>query len=181
MDEILTSVRSLDWLIEDLLRYSRLDAETPTSADVDLSSLVEEILRDRRPLIAAHGIDVCLNAGVPRVRTWERGLLQILTNLIDNALKYTRDASPPAVHISSERRGDTVRIVVADNGIGFDMAHHHRIFGLFNRLVTQDAYEGTGAGLAIVKKITEKMGAKIWADSSPGRGATFYLELPDKR
>jgi signal transduction histidine kinase len=78
----------------------------------------------------------------------------------------------------SEQRSDGVQISVSDNGIGFDMKYHDRIFGLFSRLVRQEDFEGTGAGLAIVKKVVEKMGGMIRAESSPGSGATFWIELP---
>ena len=70
--------------------------------------------------------------------------------------------------------------MIADNGIGFDMKYHDRIFGLFDRLVRQEEFEGTGAGLAIVKKVVDKMGGRIWAESAPGAGATFYVELPQE-
>ncbi len=87
--------------------------------------------------------------------------------LIEDLLKYSRlDA-------------DACRITVADNGIGFDMKYHDRIFGLFNRLVRAGEYEGTGAGLAIVKKLVEKLGGTIRAESASGKGATFILELQD--
>ena len=74
-----------------------------------------------------------------------------------------------------------VLIVVADNGIGFDMKYHDRLFGLFDRLVRQEEFEGTGAGLAIVRKVLDKVGGRIWAESSPGRGATFTVELSQDR
>jgi signal transduction histidine kinase len=102
-----------------------------------------------------------------------------MTNLIDNALKYSRHATPPRIRISSEQVPDAVRITVSDNGIGFDMKYHDRIYGLFNRLVRQEDFEGTGAGLAIVKKVIEKMGGTIRAESMLGSGATFIVELPN--
>ena len=176
--QILTATRSLDRLIEDLLHYSRLDAETPSRTDVDLADMLEAILADRKAAIVERHAEVADNLSVRRVRTWERGLLQTMTNLIDNALKYSRDARPPRIHVSSEQLPGAVRITVSDNGIGFDMKYHDRIFGLFNRLVRQEDFEGTGAGLAIVKKVIEKMGGTIRADSMPGSGTTFFVELP---
>jgi PAS domain S-box-containing protein len=178
LKQILTATHNLDRLIEDLLHYSRLDAETPTRTDVDLAPMLEAILKDRNPVIVEQRAEVTVSLAVTRVRTWERGLVQTLTNLIDNALKYTRHAKPPRVYITSEPLSDAVRITVADNGIGFDMKYHDRIFGLFSRLVRQEDFEGTGAGLAIVKKVTEKMSGTIRADSVPGSGATFCVELP---
>ena len=176
--QILTATRNLDRLIEDLLHYSRLDAQTPTPTEVDLPAMVDAILKDRRPVITAQRTEVTVNLTATRVHAWERGLLQVLTNLIDNAIKYSRNVAQPAVRIGSEDRSDHVRITVADNGIGFDMKYHDRIFGLFNRLVRQEDFEGTGAGLAIVKKVIEKIGGSVRAESSPGAGSVFFVDLP---
>ena len=176
--QILTATRNLDRLIEDLLYYSRLDSETPTHIDIDLTRVVDAILRDRKPVIVEQNATVLLHLSSVRICTWERGLLQALTNLIDNALKYSRNAQPPRIRITSEELPDVWRIMVSDNGIGFDMKYHDRIFGLFNRLVRQDEFEGTGAGLAIAKKVVEKLGGRIWAESAPQSGAKFYVELP---
>jgi PAS domain S-box-containing protein len=176
--EIVAAAANLDALIEDLLRYARLDAESPSNTPVALRPLIDEVLRDRQAFVAGHEARVSVDLAVERVNTWERGLVQMLANLIDNALKYSKDATPPIIRIASERHADAVRVIVADNGIGFDMAHHDRMFGLFNRLVKPEAYDGTGAGLAIVRKIADKLGAKVWATSAPGSGATFRLELP---
>jgi signal transduction histidine kinase len=101
-----------------------------------------------------------------------------MANLIDNALKYSRLSTPPRLEIASETMPKSYRITVSDNGIGFDMKYHDRIFGLFNRLVRQEEFEGTGAGLAIVKKVVEKLGGRTWAESEPGSGARFFVELP---
>ena len=178
LQQILAAARNLDRLIEDLLYYSRLDAETPTQTDLDLAHMVETILGDRKALIVQQQAEVTVRLGAAPVRVWERGLAQVLTNLIDNALKYARNANPPRIGIVSEQRSDAVHISVSDNGIGFDMKYHDRIFGLFSRLVRQEDFEGTGAGLAIAKKVVEKMGGTIRAESSPGSGAVFHVELP---
>lgn len=178
LDQILSATRNLDRLIEDLLLYSRLDAETPTRVEVDLAQLVESMIRDRRPEIAEQAAEVTVDLAVPHVHAWERGLNQVLCNLFENALKYSRRASPSRVGIASERLPDGTRFVVTDNGIGFDPKYHDRIFGLFNRLVRAEDFEGTGAGLAIAKKLVDKMGGTIRADSAPGAGATFIVELP---
>ncbi|MEW6184257.1 MAG: ATP-binding protein [Thermodesulfobacteriota bacterium] len=180
LTQILTATRNLDRLIEDLLHYSRLDAETPSLTEVNLGGMVESILRDRNLILGEQGFEVTNDIPLVSLRTWERGLLQVLTNLIDNAIKYSRQASPPRLGIRAEESDSVWRIAVQDNGIGFDMKYHDRIFGLFNRLVRMDEFEGTGAGLAIVKKVLDKQGGRIWAESAPGQGATFYVELPKK-
>ena len=168
----------LDDLIEDLLAYSRLDAKTASSIEVNLPALVDAILRDRAPVIAERGVEISMSISAPTVRAWERGLAQALANLIDNAIKYIRDSKPPRVVITAEEVADAYRIIVKDNGIGFDIKYQDRIFGLFNRLVRAEEFEGTGAGLAIAKKVVEKQGGKIWAEAQPGVGATFFVELP---
>jgi signal transduction histidine kinase len=178
--QILTATRNLDRLIEDLLRYSRLDAETPSLTEVNLRHLVEGILQAHSLIIAEQRVEVTVDVPPITLETWERGLAQVLANLIDNALKYSRKATPPRLTIAAEELPGTCRVTVADNGIGFDMKYHDRIFGLFNRLVRADEYEGTGAGLAIVKKLTEKLGGTIRAESALGQGATFFVELPNQ-
>lgn len=176
--QIITASRNLDQLIEDLLNYSRFVSEKPQSDEVRLCDLVERILRDRSLALSEQRVQ--LDVQVPHLvlRTWERGLHQALSNLIDNALKYSRHATPPRLAIQAEPLDGVCRISVADNGIGFDMKYHDRIFGLFNRLVRTTEFEGTGAGLAIVAKLVDKLGGSIRAQSSPGQGATFVLELP---
>jgi len=180
LTQILTATRNLDHLIEDLLHYSRLDSETPTHIDIDLTRVVDAILQERKPVIVEQNVTVQLKLSAIHVCTWERGLLQVLANLIDNALKYSRNARPPCIRITSEELPDKWRIAISDNGIGFDMEYHDRIFGLFNRLVRQEEFEGTGAGLAIAKKVAEKLGGRIWAESAPQSGAQFFLELPKR-
>jgi PAS domain S-box-containing protein len=176
--QIVTATHNLDRLIEDLLHYSRLDSETPSPTTVNLTHTVEVILRDRNTTILEQGAHVAVSLTATIIHTWERGLLQVLTNLIDNALKYSRNVHPSLIRIASHERGEALLIEVADNGIGFDMKYHDRMFGLFDRLVRQEDFEGTGAGLAIVKKLLDKMGGRIWAESAPGAGATFFVELP---
>jgi PAS domain S-box-containing protein len=175
--QILTATRNMDHLIEDLLRYSRMDAETVSFTEVDIHGTVEVILRDRRLVIGEQHIDVTVDIPFVTVRTWERGLAQVLANLIDNAIKFSRDADSPRICIGGEESDGAWTLSVGDNGVGFDMKYHDRIFGLFNRLVRAEEFEGTGAGLAIAKKVMEKQGGRMWAEAAPGRGATFFVEL----
>ncbi|HEY0790638.1 MAG TPA: ATP-binding protein, partial [Chthoniobacterales bacterium] len=99
-------------------------------------------------------------------------------NLVGNAIKY-RGASPPKVHISAVRQLDAWIFSVADNGIGFDPECTDKVFGLFQRLHGRENYGGTGIGLALVKKLVERRGGWVWADSMPDHGATFYFSVPD--
>lgn len=178
ISQVITASKNLDGLIEDLLKYSRLDAETPIATQVNLGDLVQRILRDRSHTLNEQGIEINVRVPPLILHTWERGLHQILTNLIDNAIKYSRNSQPPHLTITAEITELGCQFIVRDNGVGFDMKYHDRIFGLFNRLVRADEFEGTGAGLAIVKKLVEKLDGTIRAESVPNEGATFYLELP---
>ena len=176
--QIITASHNLDGLIEDLLTYSRVDSETPTVTEVDLSVMMKGIMRDRSLTVAEQGVEMTVNVPAITMEIWERGLHQVLTNLIDNAIKYSRNAKPARLTISAEKTPTACLIAVKDNGIGFDTKYHDRIFGLFNRLVRADEFEGTGAGLAIVRKLVDKLGGTVGAESEPGKGATFFVELP---
>jgi PAS domain S-box-containing protein len=178
IDQIITASNNLDCLIEELLVYSRVESETPTVTAVDLATLLKGIMKDRSLVIAEQNIELIIDVSAITLQVWERGLHQVLTNLVDNAIKYSRHAKPANLSISAEKIGDSCIIAVKDNGVGFDMKYHDRIFGLFNRLVRADEFEGTGAGLAIVKKLLNKLGGSIRAESEPGLGATFFVELP---
>jgi signal transduction histidine kinase len=181
LSQILVATGNLDQLIEDLLQFARLDTAAPTFVELNLRSLIDAVLRDRALAINEHGVEMTVDISFTTLRTWESGLLQVLSNLIDNALKFSRRATPPRIAIRAEEVDDGWRLSVGDNGIGFDIKFQERIFGLFNRLVRADEFEGTGAGLAIVKKVLDKLGASIRAESLPGQGATFHVHLPRPR
>jgi hypothetical protein len=123
-------------------------------------------------------VEVTVDIPSATLQTWERGLAQVLSNLIDNAIKYSRKANPPRLRIVATSNSGAWQVAITDNGIGFDMKYHDRIFKLFNRLERMEEYEGTGAGLAIARKVIEKQGGRIWAEAAPGQGATFFVELP---
>jgi len=123
-------------------------------------------------------VQVTVDLGATTVRSWDRGLSQVLANVFDNAVKYSRDATPPRIAITSEAIPLGVRLTIADNGIGFDMKYLDRIFGLFNRLVRQEQYEGTGAGLAIAKRVMDKIGGRLHATPNAQRGVTFRFTVP---
>ncbi|MGH8189524.1 MAG: sensor histidine kinase, partial [Steroidobacteraceae bacterium] len=105
-------------------------------------------------------------------------LKQAMTNLLSNALKFSRAATPPVVTIGSDYRSGQRVYFVRDNGVGFDMRYAEKLFGVFERLHNAAEFEGTGVGLAIVKQIIERHGGRVWAEATPGTGATFYFTLP---
>jgi PAS domain S-box-containing protein len=172
-------VAQLQQLIDDLLAYSRMERRTLNVGTVDVEPLVERVLHEREDDLASRGVRIVrvVTAGLT-VRADRDGLTLALRNLLDNALKFTRDASPPVIEVGAKAEGDTCVVWVRDNGIGFDMKFHDRLYEIFQRLQRAEEYSGTGIGLTIVRKAVTRMGGRVWAQSEPGRGATFFLELP---
>lgn len=174
---IRSSTLRLAALIDDLLRYSRLEQQALPHSVIDLRAMIDgvvaEQLRGATPAPAIH-IDLpsCDLRGEPA------GIRQVFVNLIGNAIKFSRSVHQPEISIGGRVTGGELVVWVKDNGIGFDSHESERIFGLFERLHTPDNYEGTGVGLAIVKLVMDKHGGRTWAESSPGKGSTFFLAFP---
>jgi PAS domain S-box-containing protein len=172
------ATRQMDRLTNDLLAYSRLERQDVLLGQVDPRSLVEALLVERAAEIQARGVAVSVAVPCPSVSADRDGLTMALRNLLENALKFTRDTPNPAIEVGGRDSGDSCILWVRDNGVGFDMKYHERIFAIFQRLHHIEDYPGTGVGLAIVRKAMERMAGRAWAESEPGKGATFYLEIP---
>jgi PAS domain S-box-containing protein len=180
LQQIRSAAGSLEGLIDDLLRYSRLGREDVVYQDVDVEAAVRTVFGEHQATIEELGTRMEVDLQVKSTHTWELGFMQVLGNLVDNAIKYSRASSPPTVRIAT-RRGEhgELELSVSDNGIGFDATKYaERIFGLFDRLGQPAEYPGTGAGLAIVKRVVDKLGGVVRATSAPGAGATFVVEMP---
>jgi PAS domain S-box-containing protein len=164
-------------LIDDLLRYSRVERGPVDRGPVALKPLLDHLCDELAEELQSRGISVTLDLTVPAVPAERDGLREALANLLSNAVKFSPEPGSP-VSVRSSRDGDSVVITVADRGIGFDMKYHDRIFGIFERLHRQEEYPGTGVGLAIVRRVAERHGGRAWADSEPGKGSQFHLALP---
>lgn len=178
LQNIRQGTRQMAQLIEDLLAYSRIERRSLQTDRVDLSRLVNATLAERAEEIAALQVTMTVNISAQMVNADRDGLTMALRNLLDNALKFTRDSPKPAIEIGIRLDPGACILWVRDNGIGFDMKFHERIFEIFQRLHLADDFPGTGIGLAIVRKALQRMGGTAWAESAPGQGATFYLGLP---
>lgn len=166
-------------LVSDLLAYSRLQQLTEQREPVALAACVQEVVVPFRDEMEARQSRLSLQ--IPddlKVQANAKGLAIVLRNLIDNALKFTPPGEAPDIRIEAQAQAGRVRLSVCDRGMGFDMKYHDRIFGMFQRLHRQDQIPGTGIGLALVHKAVERMGGHIRAESSPGQGASFHLDLP---
>ncbi|HNW77300.1 MAG TPA: ATP-binding protein, partial [Candidatus Competibacteraceae bacterium] len=176
---IRNGVGQMRTLIDALLDYSRME-RCPLQAGVavDLRVRVEALLAEQRDELQACGAEVSVDIQVESVRADPNGLAMVLRNLFDNALKFSASQRPPRIEIRAWSEGERVMLSLSDNGIGFDMRFHDRLFEIFQRLQRAEDYPGTGIGLAIVRKAMQRMGGRVWAESSPGTGATFFLEWP---
>jgi PAS domain S-box-containing protein len=176
-EEVQHGVARMERLLKDLLNFSRVVAaesapEEPESlADLNLSA--REAVQTMQGRIDEAGANVSMDK-LPTVHGDQTQFAQVFQNLISNALKYRKPGRPPVIEIKCCLYGSEACVAVRDNGIGFEQAQSERIFGLFKRL-HKDAYPGTGLGLAICKRIVERYGGRIWAESSPDQGAAFFV------
>src|SRR3984885_1552113 len=164
-------------LIQDLLSYSRAGANPEPLREVSCEGALEKTLRNLRPTIQDSGAMVTHDS-LPTIMTDETQLVQVFQNLIANAIKY-HGAEPPVVHVSATRNsGNEWVFSVRDNGMGMEPQYFERIFILFQRLHGREEFAGTGIGLAMCKKIVDRLGGRIWVESQPTKGSTFYFALP---
>jgi GAF domain-containing protein len=170
------NTRQMERLLLDLLALSRIGRDARPPETLALADVVDDVLAELSEPLRARGIKVTV-ADLPTVSAVRVELEQVLRNLLTNAVKYMGDTPAPAIEIGAAGRGATVEVWVRDTGIGIDAAYHERVFEIFHRL-KQISADGTGVGLAIVKKIVERAGGRIWVESVPGEGATFRFTWP---
>ncbi len=163
-------------IIVDLLEYSRADKTDAPLEDVDLNHVLDELIRQNREPLAELGGSI-LRDTLPVVRARRVPITQVFQNLIGNAIKYHRPGIAPNITISCVDQHPNWRLSVSDNGIGISPRHFRKIFVVFQRLHLREQYSGTGIGLAICKKIIEGYGGRIWVESEPGIGSTFYFTI----
>src|SRR3989441_1024190 len=167
-------------LIEDLLAYSRVGTRDKNFKPVDAESSLKRALTNLRAAIQDSGATVTQDK-LPTIHCDEVQLAQLFQNLIGNALKFRKPDVAPAVHVGAADQGAEWEFMVRDNGIGIEPQYFERIFMVFQRLHDKGEYPGTGIGLAIVKKVVERHGGRIWLQSQPGAGTTFHFTMPKER
>jgi signal transduction histidine kinase len=164
-------------LIDDLLSFSRMGRAQLEEQTVDLDILLHDVIKRLEPSFLGRDIRWSLDS-LPKVRGDPAMLKQVLVNLLSNAVKYTRNRPVAEIAVRWKALADgQIEVFVRDNGAGFDMRYADKLFGVFQRLHRADEFEGTGIGLANVRRIIIRHGGKIWADAKPNVGATFYFTL----
>jgi PAS domain S-box-containing protein len=178
MEMIADSARMMGILIDDLLSFSRMSRAEMVKSQVDLNKLVQDVIQEFALEIEGRNVEWQVGR-LPHV-TCDRAMLRAaLVNLVSNALKFTHQRETARIEIGCEKEnGMEVILFVRDNGVGFDMNYADKLFGVFQRLHRTDEFEGTGIGLANVRRIVNRHGGRIWAESEVDHGATFYLSLP---
>jgi signal transduction histidine kinase len=181
LDIITGASRQMDQLIDDLLEFSKMGRVEMRHASVELDELVQETIRALE--MATQGRNVAWRvAPLPRVVGDAAMLRQVFANLLGNAVKYTRPREAAVIEVGSAGEQDgRVTVLVRDNGVGFDMQYADKLFGVFQRLHRADEFEGTGIGLASVRRIIERHGGRTWAEAKAGEGAAFYFTLAAER
>lgn len=178
LDNIGDSARFAGRLVDALLTFSQMGRSALRPSQVDLAQVLEQIRRELAPDLDGRQVEWIMG-DLPSVHADAAYMHLALRNLLSNAIKYTRGRAPAVIEISAEPRHGGHIIHVRDNGVGFDMKYVGKLFGVFQRLHRMEEFEGTGIGLANVRRIVERHGGRVWAEGSPGHGATFYLFLPD--
>ena len=177
IEEIRKAADGMQQLIEDLLLLARTGQIQGEPEDVDLHALLDEVRARCASHIEHERATIRVVSPLPRLHVDRLRFSQVLQNLLDNGVKFHREGLDPVLEVGAERNQGETRLYVRDNGIGIEKRYQEKIFGLFQRLDTNR--EGTGVGLTIARRVVEQHGGKLWVESEPGRGSTFWLSLPD--
>ena len=171
------NVQKMAQLIDDLLRLSRLGRQDISLSTVNMEELVKDVWEENKALIADRNIYFKISDMIS-VDGDAALLKQVVSNLITNAIKFTRPREEATIEAGSREEEKEIVYYIKDNGVGFDMEYYNKLFGVFHRLHSDSEFEGTGIGLSIVQRIIHRHGGRVWANSKNDKGSTFYFSLP---
>lgn len=177
MEAIANNARKMNELIEDLLTFSQLGKKELSKTMVSMNDMVRTIWEELKKTEEDRFFDFKLNT-LPDACVDRVTMRQVWVNFISNAIKYTRNKKKAVIEIYGYEENGSLVFTIRDNGAGFDMKYYNKLFGVFQRLHSTAEFEGTGVGLAIVERIIARHGGKVWAESKPDEGATFYFSIP---
>ncbi|MCW3077634.1 MAG: His Kinase (Phospho-acceptor) protein [Bacteroidetes bacterium] len=176
MNNIINNAKRMARLIDDLLTFSRLSRKELIKVEVEMNDLVTNLCHELKNEQNDRNIQFHINPLLPAAGN-VTSLKHVWANLISNAIKYTKYKDKSVIEISSEANGGEIIYSIKDNGAGFDMRYANKLFGVFQRLHSDDEFEGTGVGLAMVQRIINKHGGRVWAQGAVNEGATFFFAL----
>ncbi len=176
LGKVVEASKRMDRLVEDVLALSRVGRGGMQTQTIDMEELVQQIIQER-PELQPPNAHVEVQSPLPKVQGDNASLTQCMANLLGNAVKYVAPGVRPRVKVYADRTDGMIRIWVEDNGLGIPPEAREKIFEPFQRLHTQEEYEGSGIGLAIVHKAVERMGGKVGVESEPDQGSRFWVEL----
>ena len=180
LNHVVNGAKRMNVLIEDLLRFCRLSRQSLVKCPIQIEQMVKRTVADLQATAGERNIELRLGQ-FPECEADPSLLEQVFVNLLSNAFKFTRHRNPAVIEIGSFERHGEVILFVRDNGAGFDMKHVGKLFGVFQRLHSTAEFEGTGVGLSIVQQIVTRHGGRIWVESAPNEGTTFYFTLAPQK
>ncbi len=178
LDVLSSAASRMRAVVDDVLEYSRLEVDTATSTEFDVSNVIKELRRELDGDIQKSGARVTIANELPKLVGDRVRFYRLMQNLVSNAIKYCPPEQPPEVEINAHRVGDVWQIRVQDNGIGIEPEYRSLVFEMFKRLHTREAYSGTGIGLAICRRIVVGWGGDIWIEDAPSGGSVFCFTFP---
>ena len=180
LDVISSETRRMGQLIDELLAFSRLSRANLEPEDIDMTVLAREVIGEQTSQSSERALQLELKPLPPARGDW--AMMRVaLGNLLSNALKFTKNRPDAAIEIGGKMESGQAVYYVKDNGAGFDMRYADKLFGVFQRLHTNEEFEGTGVGLALVQRIVLRHGGHVWAEGKVNEGATFYFSLPERK
>ena len=171
------SITKMSNLIESLLKFSRSTREPLQKSDIEMTDLVRTVVNELLPMESGNSLTVSITDLLPAQGDLSM-IRQVWSNLVLNALKYTRTKLDRHITVTSYEADDDIVYTITDNGVGFDMNYRDKLFSVFQRLHCQEEFEGTGVGLSIVQRIIRRHGGRVWAEAEVDKGAKFHFSLP---